>query len=116
MVSDIGSMSYLMKMPVWRRMSSTCSLALVCEFTWHSLPVLRHTRHVSHRVLTRVEDATTSVDVSGRDHADEVLEDVEICTVGEWSAVRCVYCCSDTDEHLSSHCDQKKRSVRSAWR
>lgn len=84
MVSDMGSISYLMKMPVGEQQSAqSSSLLAFVSLTRYASPVFRHAAHISHRVLTRVEEATASVDVGRRYDADKVLEDVEVCAPRE---------------------------------
>lgn len=47
--------------------------------TWNALSVLSHSIHVCDRVLTRVEDAPSRVNVGRRYDTDKVLENVEGC-------------------------------------
>ena len=78
MVNDMGSRSYLKKIPARTVVSKGCERSTGSR-TWDALPVFRLATHVGHRVLIRVEYSPTRVDVGCRDYADKVLEDVEVC-------------------------------------
>lgn len=70
--------------------------------------MLRRPAHLGHRVLVRVEQTSRGVDVGGRDHAEEVLKDVEGCNGGGDLIVNLPGGRSEgtsaTYEHRSSRC------------